>query len=225
VGFCWSFIEDAGGLAYSLDERAHGVLAAEWLGRMHTEAEKAARELGLPCWGPDLYLDCLRAGRERICQNLANPALSEEDRAVLGKIVTQCSVVEGNWSRLENLCGQMPWTFVHGDLHAKNLRVRTGRSGLTLVPFDWESAGRSILAVDLSLAGLDIPTYRSVVQASWPGLEVENLVLAGNIFQLLSLIDWESKRLCQEWLHKPMKHMKYYLTEMARAIRTAELDQ
>ncbi len=92
------------------------------------------------------------------------------------------------------------------------------------MPFDWESAGRSILAVDLSLAGLDIPRYRSVVQASWPGLEVENLVLVGNIFQLLSLIDWESKRLYQEWLHKPMKHMKYYLAEMARAIRTAELD-
>src|SRR5262249_15135002 len=107
-GYCWSFIEDAGGLAYSSDERAHGVLAAGWLGRMHTEAQKAARELGLTCWGPDRYLESLRAGHERICQNLANPALSEEERAVLGKILTECSVVERNWSRLENLCRQMP---------------------------------------------------------------------------------------------------------------------
>src|SRR5260370_21912347 len=85
--YCWSFIEDAGGLAYSSDELAHGVLAAEWLGRMHTEAEKAAR--GLPCSGPDRYLNSLRAGRARICQNIANPALSEEDRAVLSTIITE----------------------------------------------------------------------------------------------------------------------------------------
>jgi len=222
--FCWVFIEDAEGVPYSAEDGAHSVLAADWLGRMHTVGENATRGLGLPCWRSDQYLGSLNAGRGRICQNLANPALSEADRAILLKIVTQFDIVERNWSWLQSLCAVLPWTFVHGDLHAKNLRVRVTRGRLTLVAFDWESAGRSVPAVDLALAGLDLPTYCSVVLPSWRDLEVENLVLVGNIFQLLSLVDWESKRLSQEWLHKPMKHMNHYLAEMARVIRAAELD-
>lgn len=218
---CWVFIEDAGGVAYSTE--AHGVLAAEWLGKMHKAGGAAARELVLPEWGPARYLDSLRKGRKRICENLGNPALGEEDRVVLDAIVTQCGIVERNWSWIDDASALAPWTFVHGDLHPKNLRVRTAPSELTLVAFDWESAGRSVVAVDLCLAGLDIPTYCSVVKASWPRLDVENLVLVGNVFQLLSCVELESTRLSEEWLHKPIKNMKYYLAEMARAIRAAEL--
>jgi Phosphotransferase enzyme family len=224
-GFSWVFIEDAGGIPYSFEQRAHGVLAAEWLGRMHVAGAKAAREIGLPCWGPERYLHSLRAGRERILQSLANPALSEEDRGVLRNIVTQFSAVQRNWSRIENLCAPAPWTFVHGDLHPKNLRIRTDPPGATLVAFDWECAGWGVPAIDLALPGLHIPTYCSVVRESWPAIDMQILrrqVRAGRLFQLLGLVDWEAQGLGCEWPHRPMKHMRGYYTDLSDIIGKGE---
>ena len=82
-------------------------------------------------------------------------------------------------------------------------------------------------ASDLALRGLDMHVYCSAVRESWPGLDVETLqgvAIVGNIFQLLAHVDFESKGLSQEWLHRPMKHMGSYRAEMARAIEAGQLE-
>src|SRR5262249_36519875 len=123
-------------------------------------------------------------------------------------------------------CVDMPRTFVHADCHEGNLRVRTEQAEAFILAFDWEAACLAVPAVDLALAGLDVHTYWSLVRKFWSGLEMRTLTrLAriGKIFQLLALVDWESKGLGSQWPSKTMKHMRYYRTEMSHALEVAEL--
>jgi Phosphotransferase enzyme family len=226
--FCWAFMEDAGGEPYSPNIEEQGVLAAEWLGTLHTCGVEAAAGLSLSDRGPNHYFDCLRFGRDQIRQNLANPALNHNDRAVLSRIARQCDFLEQQWDEIEECCTRIPRTFVHGDLCGSNVHMRATPCGTGLVAFDWECAGWGVLAVDLVLAGLDLPTYHSLVRKLWPNLNLEALqefAVVGRIFRLLSFVVCESESLAGKWLHKPMKHMRCYQAEIADAIRAAGLEQ
>lgn len=225
--FCWFFMEDAEGLPYSPDIEEHGVLAAEWLGTLHVCGMEVAAGLGLSDRGPDHHLDCLRLARDRICHNLANPALNHDDRDVLNGVVHQCDLLERHWGQIEERCKGIPRTFVHADLCLSNVQVRPTPCGIGLVVFDWESAGWGALAVDLVLTGLRLPTYRSVVRKAWPELDVEALqgfARIGRILRLLRFVECESTTLAGQWLHKPMKHMRCYRTELSDAMRASELE-
>src|SRR5258708_28778982 len=84
--FCWVFIEDAGGVRYCPDIEEHCVLAAEWLGVLHTSGAELVTELGLTEMGPGHYLRGLWSGRERIQWNLRSPDFSAGDPAVMSAI-------------------------------------------------------------------------------------------------------------------------------------------
>ncbi len=215
--FCWIFVEDGGGVRYRAEIPEHGILAAQWLALLHTSVPEAARALNLRHWGTNDYLASLRAGRERIRRSLKNPALQREEAAVVEAILGQCDLLETRWRRVEELCEGMPLTLVHADFHDKNLCVRTTADTTVLLPFDWESAGWGIPAVDLALTGLHIPTYWDAVRKCWPKLDrlaVERSIVAGQIFELLALVDWESRGLSDRWLHKPIQRMRYYHLEL-----------
>jgi hypothetical protein len=221
TGFCWAFIEDAAGVPYSPEVPEHAMEAAAWLAVLHTSARGVAQDLALPDRGPLYYLHCLRCGRERIRQTLTGALLSEEDRTVLAALATQCDAVEAKWGWLEDLCGGAPQTFVHADLYGANIRVRTIPGGITLVAFDWESAGWGVPAIDLALEGLDLDAFCAIAGRVWSGLDilaVRALSKAGTIFRLLELVACESSGLGSDWLWKPMKRMRYYRAEMSRAI-------
>ncbi len=226
--FCWFFMEDAEGVQYSPDIKEHLIQVAEWLGVMHTSAPEAVAELGLPSRGPNDYLGRLCSACDRIRHSLANPALSHDDRAVLNGILYQFGFLEQHWGQIEECCNGMPRTFVHADLCRSNVHLRATPRGMGVAAFDWECAGWGVLAVDLALAGLDLPTYRSVVRKAWPGLDLEDFqrfTVIGRIFRLLEVVELESWSLASEWLHKPMKHMRCYRAEIADAIRAAGLEQ
>jgi hypothetical protein len=104
--------------------------------------------------------------------------------------------------------------------------VRASEAGLALLVFDWEAAGWAVPAVDLTIPELHVPTYWSIIQKFWPGVRMNvlrNLVHIGKIFQLLSLLDWESRDLEYPWPWKLMKHMKCYHTDMSGAIEAVGL--
>jgi hypothetical protein len=221
TGFCWAFIEDAAGVPYSPDTPEHAMEATAWLAALHTSARGVAQDLALPDRGPLYYLHCLRCGRERIRQTLTGALLSEEDRTVLAALATQCDAVEAKWESLENLCSGAPQTFVHADLYAANIQVRPFPGGVRLVPFDWESAGWGVPAIDLALEGVDLDTYCAIAGRIWSGVDIRvarALSKAGRIFRLLELVACESSGLSSDWLWKPMKRMRYYRTEMSGAI-------
>lgn len=225
--FCWFFTEDAEGVPYSPEIQEHGALAAAWLSTLHTCGVKAAAELRLSDRGPDHYLGCLRMARDRIRHNLANPALNHDDRAVLRSVLHQCDLLEQHWGQIEEWCVGIPRTFVHADLCVSNVQVRPTRCGISLVVFDWESAGWGALAVDLVLAGLDLAAYHSFVRRCWPRLDLEALqefARLGRVFRLLGFVECESTTLAGEWLHHTMKHMRCYGTELSDAIRASGLE-
>jgi hypothetical protein len=229
--FCWLFLEDGGGQEYSPQCAEQRVLAAGWLGRLHTAATRVAAAARLPDRGPDHYRGHLRSARAAILGNLANGALSAEDRTVLKAIICQCDALESRWDRVQSACERVPRTLVHGDLVVKNVNVRPGPAGPAILAFDWETAGWGVPAPDLVQALLldrvasvspDLPAYWAVVRQSWPYLgmaDIHQLAALGRVFRLLAMIDWLSLDLAYPWVSKPIAGMRVYQAEMAQAVQ------
>ena len=220
TGLYWAFFEDVVGTPYSPAVAEQTMEAARWLAVLHASGRDVALDVDLPDRGPRHYFDCLCSGRNRIRQNLSSTLLSDDDRKVLTALAAQCDAVEAKRECIEAWCRNAPETFVHADLHAANIHVRPHLHGVTLVPFDWESAGCGVPAIDLALEGVNLTAYCAIARQVWPGLDIEvasALSKVGKIFQLLELVAWESKGLESEWIRRPMKHMRYYQAELSRA--------
>jgi hypothetical protein len=232
--FDWLFLEDAGREEFSPLIAEHRALAARWLGVMHTAAACVAPADHLPDRGPGHYLEHLRLGCDQILRSLANLTLKADDLVVLENIVSQCEVLESCWSQVERFCAGLPRTLVHGDFNEKNLRVRAGRAGIALLPFDWEMAGWGVPAADLAqsarlgrgrfAANPDVATYCSVVREHWPSVDLETiqqLANCGKMFRALAAINWRARSLSYEWVEWIMGHMRIYQAELIDAIQTA----
>ena len=86
-------------------------------------------------------------------------------------------------------CDGAPSTLVHADFVAENVRVHSGPNGVSLLPFDWGTAGWGMPARDL--VGLDVDAYRSEIQNTWPSLEIEairHLAKLGEICRLIAAV-------------------------------------
>lgn len=219
--YCWLFLEDAGGEKFSRYAPQHRVLAAQWLGTVHTSAPVVAASTTLPDRGPTHYLNHLSLARHNILNNLDNPALGANHRKLLDNMLTRLDFVESNWSELDALCEAVPRTLVHGDIAGRNIRVRQTSRELTLVAFDWETAGWGVPAADLLC--VDLKAYWSVVHHYWPGMDFQVLQQLTNIGRLLrgaiAPISWLSHSLAYEWADKQMGTMEAYLITLLEAIR------
>jgi hypothetical protein len=234
---CWLFLEDAGTDLFSFHIREHRTLAARWLGLLHTSAVHAAATARLPDRGPDYYLEHLQLARDTIQRAVIDSTLSPDDLVVLKSIVSQCNVVEASWSRVERFCDRMPQTLVHSDFRQSNIRVRNGQTGIALLPFDWEKAGRGVPAADLAqLEHTDLAIYWSVVRRSWPYLDVQDIqqmANLGGILRGLAAISWERWQFEHSWenwgpqysslkyelIKEAVMSMKVYLVWIADAMR------
>jgi hypothetical protein len=226
----WLFLEDAGGVPFSIGLAEHRVMASRWLALMHTSAMRAAADR-LPDRGAAYYLVQLRSARETIQRGFHNPKLDSGDRKVLDAVVIQCDILESRWHRLEESSAEVPRTLVHGDFRPKNVRIRTGNEGTDLVALDWETAGWGTPAVDLASARarpinlIDIATYYSIARESWPTLDVRSilrLISVGWIFRRLAAISWDCLNLTSPWPQKAVASMRVYQAELAHAMRAAK---
>jgi hypothetical protein len=236
---CWLFLEDAGTEVFRFRIREHRTLAARWLGLMHTSAVHVAATARLPDRGPDYYLEHLQLARDTIQRAVIDSTLSPDDLVVLESIVSQCNVLESCWSKVERFCDRMPQTLVHSDFHQSNIKVRNGQTGIALLPFDWEMAGRGIPAADLTyLEQADLAIYWSIVRRSWPYLDVQDIqqmANLGGIFRGLAAISWERWHFEYSWENWPPQYnllkyelikeavmrMRVYLVWIADAMRSA----
>jgi hypothetical protein len=230
---CWLFLEDASGEGYSPKSAEHRALAGRWLGLLHTSGARVDAASRQPDRGPDYYLGHLHSARATLLGSLTNPALTGDDVAVLREVVRQCEAVAAHWGQVQRLCAGMPRTFIHGDFAPKNIRVR---SGPTLVPFDWGSAGWGVTAADLVQSGgtaetrwdywacPDLGAYCSVARAGWPHLDVQDLqgfAILGKIFRCSVCIDLDARSFATGWVERTMRNMRVYRAQMADAIRAA----
>jgi hypothetical protein len=194
--FCWQFVEDAGEEKYSRNIEEHRTPGARWLGLMHTSAAHVAKAVTLPDRGPSWYLRRLRSARARIRQALDSTAPSDNDVARLTSLVSQCNSLESRWEELAESCDGAPSTLVHADFVAENVRVRNNPKGVTLLPFDWGTAGWGMPARDL--VGLDVAVYHAEVQYVWPRLDIEtirHLAKLGEVCRLIAAVHHASKGL------------------------------
>jgi hypothetical protein len=219
---CWLFLEDAGRDVFSFRIKEHRALAARWLGLLHTSAVHVAAAARLPDRGPDYYLEHLQLARDTIQRAVVDPTLSPDDLVVLESIVSQCNVVEASWSKVERFCNRMPQTLVHSDFHAQNIRVRNGQTGIALLPFDWEMAGRGIPAADLTyLEQADLAIYSSVVRQSWPYLgvqDVQQMANLGRILRGLAAISWGIWQFEHSWENRPPQYTLLKYESIKRAV-------
>jgi hypothetical protein len=230
---CWLFIEDAGPDKYSARSPAHRDLAAQWLAVVHASS---AHLTGLAAWlpdaGPARYLHHLQSARDMILHQVSNPAISAADRTVLGRLVAVCDRLERQWWRLEERCAGLPQTLVHGDFVGKNIRVRSGPGGYTLLAFDWGDAGWGVPAVDLAHAAHPylefsaspaVPTYCAMMRHRWPGITlhtIEQLASCGTLFRCLAALDWEAHDLAYPWRDAALRHMAVYCAWIEAAVGT-----
>jgi ATP-binding cassette subfamily B protein len=194
----WLFIEDAGDDPCSLGR--HGSLAARWLGTLHGAAAKLDIAPSLPDRGPGHYLEHLRSSRTRIVDSVGNPALRGADRDMLREILSAYELIESSWSGVEAICADLPRTLVHGDLGAKNLRLRRDDAGRSIVAFDWECSGFGVPAADVYQLAVDttrkdLSCYRSTLSEYVRTIDddaLRALQLVGNGFRLLACVNWAS---------------------------------
>jgi ATP-binding cassette, subfamily B, bacterial len=201
----WLFIEDGGDDPCPLEE--HGSLAARWLGTLHGAAAELELVAALPERGPAYYLEHLRSARTTILANLENPALQMADKHVLRAVVSTCESIESRWDRVERICSALPRTLVHGDLVARNLRLRRNGGGPEIVAFDWECGGFGIPAADLFQLASEtqrkaLSDYRSAIGEYASSIDEEELrllLLLGKGFRLLASVDWVTPHLRYPW--------------------------
>jgi Ser/Thr protein kinase RdoA (MazF antagonist) len=230
----WVFMEDAGGdhFAHCIEE--HRKAAARWLAEMHVSAARIPAISRLPDRGPQHYLDHLRVSRRTIQGGLKNSARTRYDLQVLGALLSQADFLESRWDRVEELYHRFPRTLVHCDFARYNLRARRGESGINLMAFDWEMAGRGAPAPDIAeLSGRGVPrrrvtgdfgdselvAYWSIVREAWSGLDlsaIKELAELGAVFRSLASISWESQSIARGWW--PIKELHGYQVDLAVAL-------
>jgi len=230
--YCWLFLEEATGQAYSPLDPEHRALAGQWLGTIHAAAIESGLESRLPARQPSHYLNLLRTSSEDLVRHLANPALRGNDIEVLRVMASYCGVLEAHWSELEEICDLMPRTLVHGDFVIKNVRLRSTAGRLVLLVFDWEYTGWGVPAADLAqftgyTVSPDLQTYRAAIEKSGAmldGLDSNRIATCGKFFRLIDDVFWASSCLVfksYEFLEKNISYLRLYEPRMAEALRAA----
>jgi hypothetical protein len=228
----WLFLEDAGGQEYSPRNEAHRALASRWLAAVHSADLDGTVTARLPDRGAGHYLDLAQSSRATALEHMANPAMNEDDLAVLQSIASLCECVEAHWNEVEAFYRAIPRTLVHGDLVVKNVRIRNSPTGPALLIFDWENSGWGIPAADLAqftgrTLSPDLAIYSD--SAVLPGrvgrltdLDLRRLAEYGRVCRLLDDINWARSVLVfktPDWVAKPMSYLKSYQGRMAEALR------
>jgi hypothetical protein len=225
---CWAFLEDMRGIPYSRDEKVHWRVTAEFLAVLHTSGFEILRDVQLRQRGPSYYQHCLQAGRRQVRSALDYGHLTQAQRNVLTGIVEQCDATERRWRRLEQFCGSIPQTFVHGDLGKGNVCLRPGLPEPRIVLLDWVSAGWGFCGIDLTPANLDLEAYSLIVRKVWPALDVKTcreMAAIGQLFRSLWAIQLESVYLESEGdrLYWTIDALSYYRADMAVALRESSV--
>jgi hypothetical protein len=227
---CWLFVEDAGRQEYSREDAAHRLAAGRWLGLIHACGMEPLN-VRLPDRGANHYLNLLLDARATFVKQLANPVLSAEELSTLRTVAMQLDEIELHWSAVEEFCGTVPNTLVHGDLVAKNVRLKGTPAAFEFLVFDWENAGWGIPATDLcqfigrSTVSPDLGAYQESVGACGRRVErsqLRRLAEYGNIFRVLDNLAWAASIMTGDayrFLVKPIAHMRIYEQQMADALR------
>src|SRR5919108_2760581 len=185
----WIFLEAVGDERYSPVDPAHRELAARWTAKLHTAATAIAARASLPAAGPSRYVAYLRAARRIIRDNISNPRFTGRDVRMLERVTADLDALDDVWADIEGACSGVPPTLSHGDYRLRHALVRHSASRDELLLIAWDAAGWGVPTVDLT--HIDLATYLSVVELSWPAVQLadlERLAAVGHVFGHLAAI-------------------------------------
>ncbi len=229
--FSWIFLQDAGKDVYVQHDAQHRSAAATWLGTVHVFARHIEAAQALPDRGLAYYQNNLRTARALIRDYLDHTRDEADETAALQSILAHADRLEFHWDRLERLCDALPMTLVHGDLVAKNIRLRVNHDGIAILPFDWAYSGWGTPVVDLAQSSFgstrfsadpDLVTYCTVVHGELPRLQaqtVDRLAQAGTVLRLLNAIYWAALGLSHGWVQRLIRNLTIYEAGLADAVR------
>jgi aminoglycoside phosphotransferase (APT) family kinase protein len=220
--FCWLLLEEGQGQKYRRELRSHRAAAGRWLRSLHAALADLEPVTSMPARRPPHYLALLRSARAAVASRLRT-AGAESDR-VLESMLVQCEQLMAHWEELEAACAPARDTLVHGDFIDNNVLIRSGPSGLVVLPFDWEKAGWGVPAEDLS--SVDLNAYCESSGGSPPTVDraaLGRLAAAGSIFRCIVFLDWatsgrdldrveqevEQIELCSSWLDTLMEKAEW----------------
>lgn len=217
----WLFLEYIEGEQYSRSREDHSVLVGAWLGLLHSTAAHVATAAQFPDRGPRYHLARLQEARHNLQGSLKFLKLPAAELAVVEDVVSQCDLLESRWTRVEQWCGCLPSTLVHGDFKPKNVVIRTCDMESSVFVFDWEASGWGVPTADLAYA--DIGSYYEAASDHWPDLSIEDVRIMktiGRMFRGIEEFRWESERFDPRWEASTI-NLNYYRERMVEAIETA----
>jgi hypothetical protein len=192
--FVWLFLEDCAGEPYSPDRKEHRILAAQWLGLLHTEAARVDGSGEIPDRGLDHQLSHLDAILISLPPLRDFAFVQQHGLDVIDRIDVLCQRLRSTWSEVEKLCEKAPTTVTHGDCLPKNFYIRADGKSLRASPFDWGGAGLGPAVTDLGHLALPRPrpqdpepdhaAYLDTVRSCWPQLDIESVRQLANLGQL-----------------------------------------
>ena len=201
----WLFLEDLGDRDLTMTDDGERRCFSQWLGRLHRWTPSA--ETGdLPDRSPAAYRQPLRSAGRRIEGSVGRPWVDADARATLARLSGLLDRIERRWDCVEDVCRSSPRTMVHGDLVAKNVRIRERGGSREVVVLDWEMVGVGVPCVDLKLLGDDLAEYVAVVQPVRPELTlgvVRAMAAMGQIFRSLLVLDWKTCDFESAWCDGP----------------------
>jgi aminoglycoside phosphotransferase (APT) family kinase protein len=220
-GFCWLLLEEALGQKYRRQLLSHRAAAGRWLRTLHVSLAGFEPIPPLPARRPPHYLALLRSARAAVASRLRT-ARPGADR-VLETVLGQCDRLMAHWEDLEVACAPAHDTLVHGDFIDNNVHIRSGPSGLVVLPFDWEKAGWGVPAEDLSSVDLDAYWERSGGKSSTlDRAALGRLAAAGSIFRCIVFLDWATSGRDLDRLEQEVEQIEFCVSWLDTLMENAE---
>jgi aminoglycoside phosphotransferase (APT) family kinase protein len=218
LGLTWMFLEDAGEAMPDLRYPEHRALAGRWLGRLHRELIGHSLREDLPDRSPAYVRGLLIANRAAMVEGLRNDHLDASGARLLRAAIRRLDAIDTAWPRVLGVMDDLPGSLVHGDFVRKNLRLRSGPDGPSIVAFDWEMSGWGPPLPDIG--SVDLGAYLAEARPFWGSRlsSLDRFADVGRMLGLIVAISWEIPYLETPWLHRPMSRLAVYHARLGSAL-------
>jgi len=214
----WLFIEDVGDERWLSAQREHRRLAARWFGTVHRAAAAFAGSLGLPARGAAYYRALLRDARGAMEAALANAALTADAARVVRTLAESLDTLDTGWPTVEDVLATVPSTVTFPGFCEKNARVRPGRLGLELLPYDFENTGWGPPVVEMQQ--VDMAQYVRSVGPPWDVSHADSMRLAalGGALGAVKSLPGERPALTSQWPQRAIYKLPGYSSQVRLGI-------
>jgi Phosphotransferase enzyme family len=218
----WLFLEDVGDTRFDPDRAGDRRLAAIWMARAHGGARSLPAVADLPARDSRHYLALLRSVDSLLQEAFANPALSNEEVAVVDGLLEACRSLRSRWPAVAEELSEAPATIAFGGFGGKNARIRSLAGEPLLLPFDFESTGHGCPAIDL--VHCDGETYVGEAGRWWRDLDLERFVRLqgiGNVLGGLKAVPGERSLLVGSSPSKAVAKLRWYCNALKTGMTVA----